>query len=80
MMPFMPLAWKVRRARVALENWNSGHPGDQIAYEWIEEMLLAWRGMAEASTGEELMAYQERYQEFARMLPLRLREEIFPET
>lgn len=77
-MTFLPITWQIRRARVAYENWNSSHPNDLLSWETVEEMLLAWRGRCESCNGHEALDYQQRYEEFARKLPLRLREEIFP--
>ena len=80
-MSFMPAAWQVRRARVAQEQWNAEHPDHLVPWEWVEEMLLAWRAWKEqvGYGSQEALSHHQRYQEFARKLPQRLIHEIFPQ-
>jgi hypothetical protein len=81
-MTFMPAAWQVRRARVAQEQWNAEHPDQVVPWEWVEEMLLAWRAWKEqvGYAPQEAVACHQRYQEFARKIPSRLVSEIFPQA
>jgi hypothetical protein len=78
-MAFMPAAWMARRARVLLEQWNSEHPNKVIAFEWVEEALLAWRAWKENtySKPSEAGEHQRRFEEFQRLLPGELVSSIF---
>lgn len=81
-MSFMPAAWQVRRARVAQEQWNTENPERIIPWEWVEEMLLAWRSWKEQQgyAPQEAETAHGRYLEFAKKVPHQLVEEIFPKT
>lgn len=77
---FMPAAWQVRRARIAVEQWNAERPDRALPWEWMEEALLAWRAWKEQQTCNPQEAHEawERYEEFERKLPLEIVNEIFP--
>lgn len=81
-MNFQPAAWQMRRARQVLEDWNQANPNRQIAFEWVEEMLLAWRQWKEwvYDAPQEALKHHERYQEYACKLPERLVRDIFPQV
>jgi len=81
-MNFMPVAWQIRRARLALEQWNAENPDHQYAWEWVEEMLLAWKAWKELSHTDPKgsLEHYQRYQEFAGKLPPRMVTDIFPQV
>jgi hypothetical protein len=81
-MNFMPAAWQTRRARVAMEQWNAENPDCWVPWEWVEEVLLAWRAWKEQTSyaPQDAMAHHQRYQEFVGKLPSRLVTEIFPQV
>ncbi len=80
-MDFNPAAWQRRRARLALEQWNAENPDCQHAWEWVEEMLLAWQRKELHRTDPKVsLEHQKRYQEFASKLPPRIVIDIFPQA
>ena len=81
MSSFQPAAWQVRRARVALEQWNAEHPDRLVAWETVEEALLAWRGWKEKMSYDPEGSEQSRllHEEHARRLPRWLLAEVFPQ-
>lgn len=78
-MNYMPAAWLFRKARNAQEQWNRAHPDRILPWEWVEEMILAWRAWKEqrGETPEEVRQFQYRYEEFARKVPNQVYEAIF---
>lgn len=82
MSDFVPAAWRVKRARAALEQWNAENPDRKMPWEWVEEALYAWRGWKEmvSYAPTEAEAAREKYEGFARRLPRDLRREIWPQA
>lgn len=77
-MARMPAGWATRKARIAQEQWNLTHPDRLLPWEWVEEMLFAWRQKEEhGHDPDRCREWWLRYEEFARFVPDPVRAEIF---
>lgn len=60
----------VARARQILNDWNVANPGREIAWEWVEELLIAWKILGEACYhGRDETVPFARALEFERRIP-----------
>lgn len=69
----------IRRARGCVEQWNANNPGGEVAWETVEEVILALE-RASAGGDEDWSSsdYLCRALDFKRRLPAALIEAIWP--
>lgn len=78
-MDFLLASGEVSKARAALRRWNRENPDRIVAWEWVEEAVIAKiRGDALVQRRpNDALDYLRRHQEFTRRLPGDLVELLF---
>ena len=78
-MDFLLASGKVSKARRALRQWNRENPGRVVAWEWVEEAVIA-HIKGRALLGRNPAAAEENYNrsaEYVRKLPADLVALVF---
>jgi ferric-dicitrate binding protein FerR (iron transport regulator) len=81
-LDFLLASGEVSKARAALRRWNRENPDRNVAWEWVEEAVIAKiRGDALVhQRPNDALEHLQRYREFTRRLPSELVEQLFNET
>jgi len=64
--------------RMLFQEWRLMEHDNETPWEWVEEATLAWARCYNTTNKEIWQKELSRYQEFARKLPYRLTEILFP--
>ena len=81
-MDFLLASGEVSKARASLRRWNRENPDRIVAWEWVEEAVIAKiRGDALVHRRpNDALEHLQRHREFTRRLPGDLVELLFEQT